>query len=364
MLTWGFVDSAAAADLSFFNAYHPYADHLTFMTQLVSAYPTHAETFTVGTSVQGRVITGIHIYGSGGKGTKPAIIFHGTVHAREWITTMVTQYFSYLLLSSYATDTAIKAFVDKYDFYIIPVVNPDGECRYTQILGGWNVLANCSCCVGFVYSQTTQRLWRKNRQTDSSSSCVGRDINRNWAWKWDLPGGASTDPCSETFRGIPYPPNKNLYPHINPNLPGRAAGDTPEFQSLSTFQNRLAGTTPGVKLYIDWHSYSQVFMTPYGYTCATLPTNNAELQTLAKGDVAAVKANSGMKYTAGGICNTLYAVTGGSVDYTYDVSKVKYSFTTELRDTGTYGFVLPASQILPTARENWEGVRFLLNNMK
>ena len=44
---------------------------------------------TSGTSLQGQPITGIHLFGSGGKGTKPAIVLHGTVHAREWITTMV-----------------------------------------------------------------------------------------------------------------------------------------------------------------------------------------------------------------------------------------------------------------------------------
>lgn len=46
---------------------------------------------TAGTSIQGNPITGIHIYGSSGKGVKPAVLFHGTVHAREWITTLVSQ---------------------------------------------------------------------------------------------------------------------------------------------------------------------------------------------------------------------------------------------------------------------------------
>jgi hypothetical protein len=43
---------------------------------------------------------------------------------------------------------------------------------------------------------------------------------------------------------------------------------------------------------------------------------------------------------------------------------VKYSFTTELRDTGSYGFVLPASQIRPSVIENWAGFKYLLANMK
>ena len=47
-----------------------------------------------------------------------------------------------------------------------------------------------------------------------------------------------------------------------------------------------------------------------------------------------------------------------------DVSKAKYSFTAELRDTGMNGFVLPADQILPSAVEAYAGVRYLLQNIK
>jgi carboxypeptidase A4 len=73
--------------------------------------------------LQGQAITGIHFYGSSGKGKKPAVVLHGTVHAREWISTMVTEYFAFNLLSNYSTSTEIKSIVDKYDFYVFPVVN-------------------------------------------------------------------------------------------------------------------------------------------------------------------------------------------------------------------------------------------------
>lgn len=44
--------------------------------------------------------------------------------------------------------------------------------------------------------------------------------------------------------------------------------------------------------------------------------------------------------------------SGSTVDWTYSQG-IKYSFTFELRDTGRYGFLLPASQIVPTAQETW-----------
>ncbi|PSN61179.1 carboxypeptidase-like protein A1 precursor [Corynespora cassiicola Philippines] len=305
---------------SWFTAYHSYADHLQFLRDLQGGFPSQSEIITAGSSVQGRTLTGIHIWGSGGSGSKPAVLIHGTVHAREWITTLTTQYFAWQLLTKYSTDASIRALVDKFDFYIMPVVNPDG----------------------FVYSQTTDRLWRKNRQTVSGNSCVGRDINRNWPYQWNVPGGASTNPCSETYKGV-------------------SAGDSPENRGLVAQVNRLRDGR-GIRLYLDVHSYGQYILWPYGYNCNIRPENEAQHRSLATAAASAIRAVSGTAYTIGGACSTLYATTGDSTDYTDVVGNATYSYTYELRDRGTYGFVLPANQIQPTVRETWAGVASMLRN--
>lgn len=46
-------------------------------------------------------------------------------------------------------------------------------------------------------------------------------------------------------------------------------------------------------MYMDWHSYSQLWMTPYGYTCSQVPSTNAELQSISAGAVAAIEAVHG-----------------------------------------------------------------------
>ncbi|KAL7797371.1 hypothetical protein V8C37DRAFT_308495 [Trichoderma ceciliae] len=309
-----------AANSTWFNSYHAYADHLQFLKDLVAQSPTNSEIVTSGSSLNGNAITGIHFWGSGGKGVKPAVILHGTVHAREWITTMVIEYYAYSLLTS--TDATTKGFLDKYDFYFFPVVNPDG----------------------FLYTQSNDRLWRKNRQTNSGSSCIGRDINRNWNYQWNVPGGASTNPCAEDFKGT-------------------AAGDSVEFKALSAYIQKIKNAQ-GLKLYIDYHSYSQLFMTPYGYSCTAVAPNNSELQSLAKGAVAAIRAVHGTSFAYGPICSTIYQATGSSVDYVNEVIKADYTFTSELRDTGRYGFVLPANQIVPSGEEAYAGFKYLLQNMK
>ncbi|KAK0667911.1 hypothetical protein QBC41DRAFT_227322 [Cercophora samala] len=314
--------AVGSANATWFNSYHSYNDHLQFLRDLQATYPTRSAIVTSGNSNEGRPITGIHFWGSSGKGKKPAVIFHSTVHAREWITTMVNEYLAFNLLTKYDTDAEIKSFVDKYDFYVFPVVNPDG----------------------FVFTQTNTRLWRKNRQSNSGSTCIGRDINRNWNFQWSLTGGASTNPCAEDYKG-------------------RAASDAPETTNLANFI-RSVKSSQGLKLFIDWHAYSQLFMTPYGYSCTARAAKHTELVSLAAGAASAIQAVYGTRFTSGPICSTIYKATGSSVDWANDVGGSEYTFTAELRDTGANGFVLPAAQIVPSGVETWAGLRYLLLNMK
>lgn len=102
----------------------------------------------------------------------------------------------------------------------------------------------------------------------------------------------------------------------------------------------------------------------YGYTCDGVPPNNDELQSLAGGAVEAIRSVHGLEFGYGPICSTIYRTAGSSVDYVNDVVKSDYSFTSELRDTGRYGFILPADQIVPSGDEAFAGVKYLLQNMK
>jgi hypothetical protein len=81
--------TAGSANSTLFNSYHPYADHLQFLNDLQSAYRSNSEIAVAGNSDAGRHNTGIHFYGCGGLGSKPAVVTHGGVHAREWISPMV-----------------------------------------------------------------------------------------------------------------------------------------------------------------------------------------------------------------------------------------------------------------------------------
>ena len=55
----------------------------------------------------------------------------------------------------------------------------------------------------------------------------------------------------------------------------------------------------------------------------------------------------------GCIACILYVCSGTASDWAAGELGIPYSYTMELRDTGTYGFLLPPEQIIPTARETW-----------
>lgn len=62
---------------------------MQWLNDLGAKFSKNAKTVTSGTTLEGNPITGLHIFGSSGGGKKPAVVFHGTVHAREWIASMV-----------------------------------------------------------------------------------------------------------------------------------------------------------------------------------------------------------------------------------------------------------------------------------
>jgi murein tripeptide amidase MpaA len=199
--------------------------------------------------------------------------------------------------------------------------------------------------LGFVYSQTTERLWRKNRQPGpGNSTCFGRDINRNWEFAWDANDrGASTNPCSQTYKG-------------------EAASDTPENQGLDQFVRKLRDTQ-GIKLFIDWHSYGQYILSPYGFNETLYAPELGKWTNAAQQVSAAIRDSSSRRITFvfGPSGATLYTTTGAAPDHIYEIGEAKWSYTIELPDIGDYGFILPPEQIQPTVEEQWEGQKVLLS---
>ncbi|KZM18637.1 metallocarboxypeptidase [Ascochyta rabiei] len=310
-----------------FDSYHPYEDHIEYFKQLQESFPENSNWTSSGTSYEGRDIYGIHMWGADGPG-KPAVLWHGTVHAREWIVAPTLEYITKQLVDGYKSgDNLTQTFLNSYDFYIFPIVNPDA---------------------GFVHTQTTDRLWRKNRQpppaTAANQTCYGRDINRNWEHNWDAnTRGASDNECSQTYRGV-------------------RPRDAPENAAMDDFLRNIRDEQ-GIKLYIDWHSYSQLILCPFGhneYLYAPELGRWTRAASLMSQEIAANSTNQ-TTYTFGPSGAVLYPTTGVGVDHVYAVGRAEWSYTIELPDTGDFGFVLPPERIRPTVEESWVGQKVLLS---
>ncbi|KAH7359785.1 hypothetical protein BKA66DRAFT_573899 [Pyrenochaeta sp. MPI-SDFR-AT-0127] len=315
-----------SGDDPWFDSYHPYDDHVEWWRELQESFPGNSNWTSSGTSYEGRDLFGVHLWGSGGPG-KPAVLYHGTVHAREWIVAPVLEYVTQQLVQGYkAGDNVTKAFLDNYDFYIFPFVNPDG----------------------FIHSQTTDRLWRKNRQPPPANApnqtCIGRDINRNWETNWDAtPRGASPNPCTQVYRG-------------------EKPRDAPENAGLDDFARKIRDAQ-GIKLFIDWHSYSQLILTPFGHQ-ETLYAPELGKWTKAAALVSEeirAQSDNATTFTFGPSGAVIYATTGASVDHLYSTGRAEWAYTIELPDYGDFGFVLPPERIRPAAEEQWVGQKVLLS---
>lgn len=146
-----------------------------------------------------------------------------------------------------------------------------------------------------------------------------------------------------------------------------SAGDTPENIALTALSRKLAAAPGGIRLFIDWHSYSQLILLPWGFSCApdVLPKNLQAQRDVGAGYAGAIFANSGEEYKVGPSCEILYNSTGSARDFHHGVMNATYSWSVELRpkegNNAGSGFILAPEFIWPTVKEHWEGIKHVLS---
>merc|ERR1711862_540691 len=79
--------------------------------------------------------------------------------------------------------------------------------------------------------------------------------------------------------------------------------------------------------------------------------------------VAALEAVHGTRFQNGAIAEIIYQASGSSADYAYGACNILFSYGAELRDTGRHGFVLPASEIIPSGEETYAAIKALSKYM-
>lgn len=119
--------------------------------------------------------------------------------------------------------------------------------------------------------------------------------------------------------------------------------------------------------YVSVHSYSQQIASPYAIGYEELPNDPEtidQLEAAGKQISEAMTAVYGTKYIYGQSRVIRSLAAGTTKDFMYEKFHVPLSWTWELRDTGEYGFLLPADQIRPTFDEILAGFKELFKFIK
>jgi hypothetical protein len=239
---------------------------------------------------------------------EPRVLFTALHHAREPGGMMALLYTMWHLLEQYGVNDDVTQILDHRELTFVPVVNPDGYA-YNQsgFPGGGG-------------------MWRKNRRVNGDGS-YGVDLNRNYGYKWGADNiGSSPTTSSETYRGP-------------------SAFSEPEVVAL-----RDLCAARGYTLAVNYHSYANAIIYPWGWSDAVTP------------DSLAYRRIAGMMtlhsyYNSGTSVETIgYATNGDADDWMYGerVAKPKiFAMTVEVGGSDD-GFWPAPSRILPIADENLE----------
>lgn len=301
--------------------YHNYSEMIAEVNRVVAAYPSIAAKRVLGKTYEGRDIVAVKISDNVGTDeNEPEVLYDANHHAREHLTVEMALYVLNLYTSNYASDSRIRNVVDSRELWIIPSVNPDGS-EYDVATGSY-------------------RSWRKNRQPNSGSSNVGTDLNRNYGYRWGCCGGSSGSTSSATYRGT-------------------AAFSAPETRAVRDFVNsRVVGGKQQIRAAMDFHTYSELVLWPFGHTTANTTTGMTadDYSTFSTFGRQMAATNN---YTPEQ-SSDLYITDGDLLDWLWGTHKIfAYTFEMYPRSASGGGFYPPASVITRETTRNREATLML-----
>jgi len=273
-----------------FGPYYTYDEMQAQLDSIHQQYPdiTTAK-FSIGQSWFGRDIWAIKISDNPDLDEdEPSVLIDGVHHAREPISCTIPIEFAKYLCENYGNDPDITWLVNNREIYLLPVMNPDG----------------------YVYNESGDGYWRKNLRDNNNNGyvddCDGVDPNRNYGYMWGYDNtGSSPDPCDQTYRGP-------------------SAFSEPENQAMRYFVDSIQPT-----IVINYHSYSNMIIYPWGYVDQPTPDEDA---FVAMAQI--MRASNG--YTYGRPAQLLYPVNGEANDWMYGEQSEKpraYSFVVEVGES-------------------------------
>ena len=258
-----------------FGPYYTYEEAVSELDKLHNLYPNIiGQKFSIGTTYEGRNIWAIEAtHFDGNEDARPAVLYEACIHAREPGGVSTLFGFLWYLVRNYGKDPDVTEVLNSRRLYFIPVVNPDG----------------------YVYNESSDGYWRKNKRDNDNDGIFeesddGVDLNRNFSYQWGYDDtGSSPDPSSATYRG-PAPFSE------------------PESESIRDFTDSIQP-----KVAIDYHTYSNLLMFPWGY-------DNIEAEDDATLRAFARRLTASNGYAIGRPGELLYNANGVTMDWWYSDS--------------------------------------------
>jgi len=139
--------------------YMSYQESLDFLYMMEKAHPDLIEIIKIGTTFEGRDIVLAKISKNVETAdSKPAMLYTGSVHAREWIGHELALKFIDYVAKNQDVDPELEKSLTESTIYMVPCLNPDG----------------------YEYSRKHFSFWRKNRRKNHDGT-IGVDLNRNFS---------------------------------------------------------------------------------------------------------------------------------------------------------------------------------------
>ncbi|XP_075687334.1 carboxypeptidase O [Rhinoderma darwinii] len=295
-----------------YTKYHPMEDIYNWINVMTEKHSDLVTQHKLGLTYESRPMHYLKISKPSNR-PKKMIWMDCGIHAREWIAPAFCQWFVKEIIQNHQKDSRIQKILKNIDLYVLPVLNIDG----------------------YIYTWTTDRLWRKSRSKHENGTCYGVDLNRNFNVKW-CSFGSSTNCTSNSYCGA-------------------SPASEPETKAVVDFVEIKKSE---MICFLTIHSYSQYILTAHGYS-KDLPKSYNETIKVAEMAASELQKKHGTVYKVGSFANLLYEASGTSQDWVHDLG-IEFSYTIELRDNGTYQFVLPEDQIQPTCEETMAGVMTII----
>ena len=192
------------------NQYMSYRESLDFLYKMEKNYPTLIKIEKIGTTYEGRDIVLAKISKNVEHADeKPAMLFTGSIHAREWVGHELALKFISYMAENQTIDPVLEKSLTESTMYMVPCLNPDG----------------------YEYSRKHFSFWRKNRRVNHDGT-IGVDLNRNFSIGFMKQSDTSS----------------NVY-----------GGEAPFSEAETTAIKNFVDTHENITIAFDYHSQGNVF---------------------------------------------------------------------------------------------------------